>query len=106
MKLRKAYLQRWYEYERGWGSKLDHYTIHASLTQYNAYVQGHWSKYPSSEAPDYYIAPAGREPVEVWVSEERYSELKRVDGKMYSELESIGVVDLSTVSEIEIPHKK
>lgn len=58
--MKAAYRINWTEYERGWGSRPDGYTLCRDREAAETRIKEHWAKYPprSQGVPDYYIAPS------------------------------------------------
>lgn len=64
----KVFIQNWTEYERGWGSRPDGFTVHLSIADRDKYVKDFNKKFNNQKyAPDEYIA-ASDEPFSVDVT--------------------------------------
>ena len=54
--MKTVFLVTWTESERGWGTRPDGCTIHASKEDYDKYVKSYWARMPK-ETPDEYSRP-------------------------------------------------
>lgn len=59
------------EYERGWGSRPDGFTLYATKALADEAFRAHWDAYPDGEAPDYYIHASHPREVNLTVQQSR-----------------------------------
>jgi len=64
----------WIESERGWGTRPDGYSLHATTKEAEHYINDYWSKMPD-EVPDEYSRPG--EPRLVEVDEKTHEEVQK-----------------------------
>lgn len=78
-------VQHWEESERGWGTRPDGVSLHASVDSAKKYVDKFWAdekaRNPSGIVPDEYDRPCG-EPIPLDVDQETFDKIKG-DGRLW-----------------------
>lgn len=96
--LEDAVCVSWEEFELGWGTRPDGFSLHLTESHYHAFVKS-YSKRMSDSAPNEYSRPAGK-PMKVRVSRNLYLEIKNSGKGMrrYDEEDLVANGDLIFVS--------